>query len=156
MILSLCQNCSGILVANGHLQLLQLPVKRLQSLCWFCCKLSAPLPPQACWCKLCGSVPGPVWLQTSHHHSQFCCGLVLLWGNWWNATLSSGCGFLTVTHLHRGLWYTVVNLSTNLLLLLGYICFWVGELFSWALFSHYVQSKQGQCNDIAASAVNTA
>ncbi|KAF2980052.1 hypothetical protein EK904_009488 [Melospiza melodia maxima] len=47
MILSLCQNWCGILVANGHLQSLQLPLKRLQSLGWFCCKLSAPLHPVA-------------------------------------------------------------------------------------------------------------
>lgn len=34
-------------MATGSLQLLLLPLKRLQSLCWCRCKRSAPLPPQA-------------------------------------------------------------------------------------------------------------
>lgn len=126
--------------------------KRVQSLCWSCCKLSAPLPSQAPCCKLCGPAQGPVWLQTSYHHT---------------ASTAAGCccyegiGEIPprlpvaswLTHLHHGLW---CMLSSHLLLLLGYICFWVGELFSWILFSQYVQSKQRQCSGIAASAVNIA
>lgn len=85
---------------------------------------------------------------------------VLLWAAvmwyWWNITLS--CGLWLPDYDSPALWFVMhsIKLSSNLLLLLGYIFFWVAELCSWILFSHYVQSKQGQCSDIAAWAVNIA
>lgn len=104
------------------------------------------LPPQAPCCKLCGPVQGCV-TPNLMSPQPVVLWLLVLWWYWWNTTLSSGL-WLPDCDL-PALWFVMhsVKLSSHLLWLLGYLCFWVGELFSWVLFSHE-QSKQGQCNDI--------